>query len=119
MDQHISKFPTTLECHHWFGLVRDKKGFVTTLERIVYEQKSPPIEQFVDLWAGIWDKDEKNPAMLWMKKTKMEMQDREQVVNDCTIKKHNVAIEINKRKNWIVPRIEGIRNYWWKRFQEP
>ena len=96
---------------------RDQKGFFKSLERIDYEGKPPPMERFEDFWAGIWEKDEKTPEMPWMEKVQMEMKDRVQVVNEFTITNDNVAIEIKKRKNWTAPGIDGIQNYWWKKFQ--
>ena len=78
---------------------RDQKGFFKSLERVVYEGKSPPMERFVDFWAGIWEKDKQTPEMPWMEKIKMEVQDKVHTVNEFTITKDNVAIEIKKRKN--------------------
>ena len=40
---------------------KDKKGFFKTLqEEIVFEGEPPPMEQFVDFWAGIWEKDKEH-----------------------------------------------------------
>ena len=42
---------------------RDQKGFFKSLERVVYEGKSSPMERFVDFWAGIWEKYKQTPEM--------------------------------------------------------
>ena len=47
----------------------------------------------------------------------MEVQDKVHTVNEFTITKDNVAIEIKKRKNWTAPGIDGIQNCWWKKFK--
>ena len=31
--------------------------------------------------------------------------------------KENLTKEANKRKNWTVPGIDGIQNFWWKRLK--
>ena len=47
----------------------------------------------------------------------MEVYDKVHTMNEFTITKYNVAIEIKKRKIWTAPGIDGIQNYGWKRFQ--
>ena len=62
-------------------------------------------------------KDEKTPEIPWMEKVKIELREKVQNVNEFTITENKVVAEIRKRKNWTAPGIDGIQNYWWKRFQ--
>ena len=97
---------------------KDQKAFFKTLEgKTVYEGGPPRMEKFVEFWAGKWEKDEKTPEMPWMEKAKIDLREKVQNVNEFTITKNKVVAEIRKRKNWTAPGIDGIQNYWWKRFQ--
>ena len=55
--------------------------------------------------------------MPWMEKVKIELREKVQNVNEFTIMENKVVAKIRKRKNWTAPGIDGIQNYWWKRFQ--
>ena len=99
-------------------LKKTKKLFFKTLEaKTVYEGEPSRMEMFVELWAGMWEKDEKTPEMPWMEKVKIELREKMQNVNEFTITENKVVAEIRKRKNWTAPGIDGIQNYQWKRFQ--
>ena len=52
-----------------------------------------------------------------MEKVKIELREKVQNVNEFTITENKAVAEIRKRKNWAAPGIDGIQNYWWKRFQ--
>ena len=97
---------------------KDQKAFFKTLEeKTVYEGEPPPMEKFVEFWAGIWEKDEKKPEMPWMQKVKMALREKVKNVKEFTLTEKRVVGEIRKRKNWTAPGIDGIQNYWWKRFK--
>ena len=59
----------------------------------------------------------KTPEMPWMEKVNIELREKVQHVNEFTITENKVVAEIRKRKNWTARSIDGIQNYWWKRFQ--
>ena len=56
-----------------------KVSFKTLDEKTVYEGEPPPMEKFVEFWAGIWELVEKTPELPWMQKVKMVL--REKVKN--------------------------------------
>ena len=94
---------------------KDQKAFFKTLEeKTVYEGEPPPMEKFVEFWAGIWEKDEKTPEMPWMQKVKMALREKVKNVKEFTLTEKRVVGEIRKRKNWTAPGKDGIQNYWWK-----
>ena len=86
-------------------------------EKTVYEGEPPPMEKFVEFWAGIWEKDEKTPEMPWMQKVTMALREKVKNVKEFTLTEKRVVGEIRKRKNWTAPGIDGIQNYWWKTFK--
>ena len=97
---------------------KDKKSFFKTLEEeTAYEGERTPMEQFVEFWAGILEIDKRTLEIPWMEKVKGELPERVQNVNEFAITENTVIAEIRKRKNWTAPDIDGIQNYWWKRFQ--
>eukprot|EP00112_Aurelia_sp_Birch-Aquarium-sp1_P001776 Seg1193.5 transcript_id=Seg1193.5/GoldUCD/mRNA.D3Y31 product="LINE-1 retrotransposable element ORF2 protein" protein_id=Seg1193.5/GoldUCD/D3Y31 len=52
-----------------------------------------------------------------MEQVRTALRDKVQNVNEFTITENKLVAEIRKRKNWTAPGIDGIQNYWWKRFQ--
>ena len=74
------------------------------------------IDKFVDFWGGIWERKELTPYMPWMEEIGRQLHQKVNSVNDFTVTFDKVKKEIAKRKGWTAPGIDGIENYWWKKF---
>ena len=55
--------------------------------------------------------------MPWMEEVKAEMGERANLVSELVVIYKNMKKEIAKRKNWTAPGIDGIQNFWWKKFE--
>ena len=55
--------------------------------------------------------------MPWMEEVKTEMGERANLVSELFVIYKNMKKEIAKRKNWTAPGIDGIQNFWWKKFE--
>ena len=67
----------------------------------------PDMEKFVEFWGGIWERKERTPNFPWMEWVRRELREKVNVVEDFEIKNENLQKEINKRKNWTAPGIDG------------
>ena len=70
----------------------------------------------MEFWGGIWERDDKTPNMPWMKKVQEDLNGKITQVREFSITEKELTIEIKKRKNWTAPGIDGIQNFWWKKF---
>ena len=97
---------------------RDQKGFFWTLEAVEKrEGEMPEIQRFVEFWGGIWERNKPMPNKTWMDLVKDELSERVNLVSEFAITDKNMKKEIAKRKNWKTPVIDGIQNFWWKKFE--
>ena len=106
--------------------IKDNKMFIKN-EGVFYrdlgksyetEGVAPDIERFVDFWANIWEEDTKTPLRPWMQDIQEALQAKVVDVQEFEIEIGNLSKIIKKRKNWTAPGIDGIQNYWWKKFHE-
>ena len=96
---------------------KDQKNFFRTLEKVKkHEGEMPAMEKFVEFWGGIWEQDEATPNMPWMEEVKAELNEKVKIVGQFEITEERLKRETTKRKNWTAPGIDGIQNYWWKKF---
>lgn len=97
---------------------RDQKGFFRTLEAVEkLEGEMPKMEKFVEFWGGIWKQNEPTPNMPWMEEVKAELGERVNHVSEFATTDEHMKKEVAKRKNWTAPGIDGIQNFWWKKFE--
>ena len=75
----------------------------------------PEINKFVGSWVCIWEKNERTPNMPWIKKVKRFLVEKFTVINEFDIEAEKLKKEINKRKNWKTPGIDGVQHFWWKK----
>ena len=75
----------------------------------------PQIEKIVEFWGGIWEKNERTPNMPWMEKVKRLLGEKVTLINEFDFDTEKLTKEINKRKSWIVPGIDAVQNFWWKK----
>ena len=73
------------------------------------------IEKFVKFWGGIWEKKEGIPNMPWMEEMKRLLGEKVTVINEFVIDTEKLTREINKRKSWTAPAIDGVQNFRWKK----
>ena len=93
---------------------RDQKGFFRTLEgEEAHEGEMPEMEKFVELWGGIWEREERTPNMPWIEKIRRQLNEKVNQVNQFNISFEKVK-EVAKRKGWAAPGMDGIQNYSWK-----
>ena len=52
-----------------------------------------------------------------MEVVKAELGERANRMSEFAITDKNMKKEVAKRKNWTAPRIDGIQNFWWKKFE--
>ena len=96
---------------------KDQKSFFRMLEKIEkHEGEIPEMEKFVEFWGGIWEQNEPMPNMPWMEEVKAELSEKANIVSQFEITEEKLRKETSKRKNWTAPGIDGIQNYWWKKF---
>ena len=53
----------------------------------------------------------------WLEEAREALKARVDKVEQFTIKEETLSSTAKKRKNWTSPGIDGIRNYWWKKFK--
>ena len=96
---------------------KDQKSFFRTLEKVEkHEGEMPEMEKFVEFWGGIWEQNKPTPNMPWMEDVKAELSEKANIVSQFEITEEKLRKETSKRKNWTAPGIDGIQNYWWKKF---
>ena len=98
-------------------LQKDQKSFFRTLEKVEkHEGEMSEMEKFVQFWGGIWEQNEPTPNMPWMEEVKAELNEKANIVSEFGITEEKLRKEISKRKNWTAPGVDGIQNFWWKKF---
>lgn len=96
---------------------KDQKNFFRSLEKVdKHEGEMPDMDKFVDFWGGIWEQNEPTPNMPWMEEVKAELNGKVNVIGRFEITEGRLKRETVRRKNWTAPGIDGIQNYWWKKF---
>ena len=51
-----------------------------------------------------------------MEEVKAEMNEKASIVSEFGITEEKLRKETSKRKNWTAPVLDGIQNFWWKKF---
>ena len=95
---------------------RDQKNLFKKVEGgTKHVGKIPEMEKFVKFWADIWEKDDRTPEMPWMESVSRQLRDKIASVDEFNITVKTLEKETKKRKNWAVPGIDGIQNFWRKK----
>ena len=55
--------------------------------------------------------------MLWIEEVKAKLGEGANLVSNFSITDKNMKKETAKRKTWTAPEIDGIQNFWWKKFK--
>ena len=79
--------------------------------------KVPKMEKFEEFWAGIWKDNTKTPNRKWMNTVAKKMGQKVANVQEFTITEKKLHQTVKKRKNWSAPGIDGVQNFWWKKFR--
>ena len=97
---------------------KDQRAFFKKLEEKSNRKgQMPEMDKFIEFWGGIWEGRENKPHMPWMEEVKMQLNAKVTSVNDFNISLERVRKEVAKRKGWTAPGIDGIQNFWWKKFE--
>ena len=80
------------------------------------EGQVPAVDKFVDFWSNIWEDDSVTTTRPWMQDIQEALEAKVVDVKDFDINLAQLCKEVKKRKNWTAPGIDGIQNYWWKKF---
>ena len=97
---------------------KDQRNFYRRIENNTkYEGKIREVDKFVNFRGGIWEKDEKTPMVPWMEEATEALKAKVHNVEQFTIEEEVLSSTAKKRKNWTSPGIDGIQNYWWKKFK--
>ena len=96
----------------------DQRAFFRKLEEKRNRKgQMPEMDKFIEFWGGIWERREDTPHMPWMEEVKMQLNAKVTSVNDFNTSLETVRKEVANRKGWTVPGIDGIYNFWWKKFE--
>ena len=96
---------------------KDQKNFFRALEKVEkHEGEMPEMDKFVEFWGDIWEQNEPTPNMPWMEEVKAELNEKAKIVSQFEMTEEKLRREASKRKNWTTPGIDGIQNFWWKKF---
>ena len=80
--------------------------------------KAPKMKKFEEFWAGIWEDNAKTPQRKWMHTVAKKIGEKVTNVQEFTItEKKLYEITVKKRKNWSAVGIDGVQNFWWKKFR--
>ena len=79
--------------------------------------KIPNIDQFVAFWGGLWETEKVTPSLPWMEEVAGKLKGMSIEVKEFDVTEEKLTEIIKKRKNWSSPGIDGIQNYWWKKFK--
>ena len=97
-------------------LYKENQKVLFSQEKAVYEGEIPDMGKMREFWGGIWEKEAKTPARVWMKDIAEELGSKVDQVIKFEPSIQDLKKEIKKRKNWSAPGIDGIQNFWWKKF---
>ena len=101
------------------GLEKMKDDFIERLTRQrTFFGNVPEVEKFVEFWGGIWEQERTTKEQPWMLETEEQLKDKIQYVEEFKVIVDDISKVLKKRKNCTSPGVEGIQNYWWKRFKE-
>ena len=74
------------------------------------------MERFVKIWGCMWEEEKITIVQLWMEKIKEELRNKIRDEQDIQINEETTEKVIKRRMNWTSPGIDGIQNFWWKKF---
>ena len=80
-----------------------------------FKGEPPAMGRFVEFWGGMWE-ETITIEQPWMEKIKEELRKKIRDVQDIEISEEIIGKIIKRRKNWSWPSIDGIQNFWWKKF---
>ena len=98
---------------------KGQRNFYNKIEKNEkFTGEQPEMEKFTDFWGGIWEKEDVTPMLPWMDNVKEELKKASiNTVKEFTVEEERLIKIAKKRKNWTSPGIDGIQNYWWKKFK--
>ena len=75
------------------------------------------MEKFEEFLAGIWEDNTNILQQKWMNIVAKKIGQKIAIVQEFTITKNKLYEALKKRKNWSAPGIDGVQNFWRKKFR--
>ena len=98
-------------------LSKDEGSFYRRVNRASQRiGKTSCMDEFVNFWGGIWENKERPPVQPWIDEIKERLREKIKEVKEFVVTEEELSKIVKKRKNWSAPGIDGVQNYWWKRF---
>ena len=79
--------------------------------------KVPKMEKFEEFLTEIWEDNTKTPQRKWMNTDAKKIGRKVINVQEFTITEKKLHQTVKKRKNWSAPGVDGVHNFWWKKFR--
>ena len=79
--------------------------------------KVPKMEKFEELWAEIWEDNTKIAQRKWMNTVAKKIEQKVTNVQDFRTTEKKLHQTVKKKKNWSATGIDGVQNFWWKKFR--
>ena len=79
--------------------------------------KVSKMEKFGEFWTEIWEDNAKTPQRIWMNTVAKKIGQKVTNVQEFKIIEKKLHQTVKKQKNWPVPGIDGVQNFWWKNFR--
>ena len=111
--QRLMKMITKYVLIKCFG--KNKECSIET-QRTKQLGKVPKMETFEEYLAGIWKDNNKTPQRKLMNTVAKKIGQNVTNVQEFTITEKKLHQTVKKRKNWFTPGIDGVQNFWWKKF---
>lgn len=83
-------------------------------QRTTQLEEVPKMEKFEEYLAGIWKDSNKTPQRKWMNTVAKKIRQKVPNVQEFTIAEKKLHQTV--KKNWSTPGIDGVHNFWWKKF---
>ena len=102
--------------------IRNNKLYIENQNKLFAEDvdektgELPRIEKFEEYWSNIWEKVGNTPTEPWMDQIKEEIRGQVIDTQEMELTLEDLEKIIKKRKNWSAPGLDGIHNFWLKRF---
>ena len=77
----------------------------------------PDINEFFEFWGGIWESEKVTPIRPWVAVVANRLKEKVVDVKELNATEEQLVKIIKKTKNWSSRGIDGIQNYWWKKFK--
>ena len=75
------------------------------------------MEKFEESWLGIYEDNTRTSQRKWINMVAKKIGQKVANVQEFTIIEKKLHQTVKKRKSWSAPGINGVQNFWWKKFR--